>query len=118
MPVNYLYCVCLFASPRWGQSQILVKVKNKREASGEPGGNTPQNKNRKGEKLDSEEDIDFTVICPAEQPQTMLPGGVKNEPSPWDRKREEERVIFEKKQHFMSLIDLHKKNSVKRKAWT
>ena len=82
---------------------------NKREASGEPGGNTPQNKNRKGEKLDSEEDIDFTVICPAGQPQTMLPGGVKNEPSSMGSKKRGRKVIFEKKQHFMSLIDLHKK---------
>ena len=41
---------------------------NKREASGEPGGNPPQNKKRKGEKVDSEDDIDFTVIHPAEQP--------------------------------------------------
>ena len=61
---------------------------NKREASGEPGGNPPQNKKRKGEKVDSEDDIDFTMIHSAEQPlrykvpecnKTMLPVGVKKE---------------------------------------
>ena len=69
---------------------------NKREQVVSQGGNTPQNKNRKGEKLDSAEDIDFTVICPAEQPQTMLPGGVKMNPHPWDRKREEERLYLKR----------------------
>ena len=34
---------------------------NKREASGEPTGEPPQNKKRKREKVDSEEEIDFTV---------------------------------------------------------
>ena len=43
---------------------------NKREASGEPGGNPPRNKKRKGEKVDSEEDIDCTVIRLTEQPLT------------------------------------------------
>ena len=97
---------------------------NKREASGEPGRNPPQNKKRKGEKVDSEEDIDFTVIRLTERPlaykvlegnKTMFPGGVENEaPSMGSKKRGRKakvkrKVIFEKKRHFMPLIDLHKK---------
>ena len=64
------------------------------------------------------------MIHPAEQPlrykvpecnKTMLPGGVKNEALSMGSKKRgrkakiKRKVIFEKKQHFMSLIDLHKK---------
>ena len=88
---------------------------NKREASGEPTGELPQNKKRKRAKVDSEE-IDFTMIRSAHNAlpnkghngsKTMLSDSVKSEaPSYMEskkrgRKPKIKNVFFEKKPIFM-----------------
>ena len=87
---------------------------NKREASGEPTGEPPQNKKRKSDKVDSEEEIYFTVTGPGVQPLTkiglegmiMLSGGVTKKRG---RKPKVKKAFSEKKGTFMPLAYLENK---------
>ena len=77
---------------------------NKREASGDPTGEPPQNKKRKRENVDSENEIDFTVIHQAVQSPAKKDGVTKKR----GRKPKIKKAFSKKEQIFMPFTYLEK----------